>query len=245
MLLFRLQQPLRALQTGAAGMSRAPAEVWGMSTPAACLLLSRFAPATVQLFAEFRRLRDSLTPAEARKLRDCEEGYLRRADVLTAVRLCARPTSRAHACVSFAVCSASNPAPTPHVCNVQQMCSVVHGSITRRVRHPCLNDVKLCCVRVQTLGNIEVIMSILSEEQRCKVKVQRAKAEGVMYPALVELVCEALAGNGQGARPLLGSHCFGDCTSVHVCACPRLRATPWRLEAQHNLMLKQCMHAVG
>ena len=41
--------------------------MWGMSTPAACLLLSRFVPATARLLAEFLRLREGLPPAEARE----------------------------------------------------------------------------------------------------------------------------------------------------------------------------------
>lgn len=98
---------------GAAGMSRAPAEVWSISTPAACLLLSRFAPATAQLFAEFRRLRNSLLPAEARKFAECEKGGMRHAEMMAAVRLCACPTSRAHARASSGVCSANCPAPPP------------------------------------------------------------------------------------------------------------------------------------
>ena len=48
-------------------MSRASHEAWGMSTPTACLLFSQFVPATARLFVEFRRMRDSLPPAEARK----------------------------------------------------------------------------------------------------------------------------------------------------------------------------------
>ena len=45
-----------------------------MFDQAACLLHSQYPPASVRLFAEFRRLRQGLPPAEARKLVVCEEG---------------------------------------------------------------------------------------------------------------------------------------------------------------------------
>ena len=106
-ILGRSRRPLRVscscrsvrCRPGAVGLSRAPAEVWTVSTPAACLLLSRFAPATARLFGEFRRLRDSLTPAEARKFTECGERYLWHADMLIVVRLCARPTHQQSACM--------------------------------------------------------------------------------------------------------------------------------------------------
>ena len=49
-------------------------EVWDMSSSSICLLLSKFAPATARLFAEFRRLRDSLPPAKASTLAEGMEG---------------------------------------------------------------------------------------------------------------------------------------------------------------------------
>ena len=60
-----------------------------MLTPAACLLLRKFLPATARLFAEFRRLRDRLPPAEARKFAECQKDGLRDAELMTLVRLCA------------------------------------------------------------------------------------------------------------------------------------------------------------
>lgn len=60
-----------------------------MSAPPACLLLSQYVPATAQLFAEFRRLRDGLSPAEARELEESTEGVLEHATLMTVVRLCA------------------------------------------------------------------------------------------------------------------------------------------------------------
>ena len=75
--------------------ARAPVEVWNMSTPAACLLLSQFAPATARLFAEFRRLRDSMTPAEARAFAPTAEEGMQDAEMMTAVRLRACQICRA------------------------------------------------------------------------------------------------------------------------------------------------------
>ena len=68
--------------------SRAPAGVWGLSTPAACLLLSKFAPAAARLFAEFWRLRDGLPPVEARNFAEYMEEDLQDAQMMTVVRLC-------------------------------------------------------------------------------------------------------------------------------------------------------------
>lgn len=76
--------------------SRASFNVWSMSTPAACLLLSQFAPATARLFLEFRRLRGSLPPAEAQiLLAACTEEDMQDAFIMAVVRLCACQTSRA------------------------------------------------------------------------------------------------------------------------------------------------------
>ena len=68
--------------------SRAPPGVWGMTTPAACLLLSQFAPATARLFAELRYLRDSLPPQDAQKFAEyvMKEG-LQHAEMMAEVRL--------------------------------------------------------------------------------------------------------------------------------------------------------------
>ena len=77
---------------------RAPAEVWGMSVPEACLLLGRYVPATAQLFAEFRRLRDGLSPAEARAFAKCTRRKLQHEEMMFAVRLCACPMPRPGAC---------------------------------------------------------------------------------------------------------------------------------------------------
>ena len=68
-------------------MCRAPPEAWGVSTPAACLLLSQYVPATAQLLAEFRRLRDSLSPAQARAFQEYKRDNLRDAKMITMVRL--------------------------------------------------------------------------------------------------------------------------------------------------------------
>ena len=82
------------LADSASVTGRASPFVWSMSTPAACLLLSQFGPATARLFTEFRRLRDSLPPAEARKFAECTEDDLLHAEMMSAVRLCACRTSR-------------------------------------------------------------------------------------------------------------------------------------------------------
>ena len=61
----------------------------GMTAPAAHLLLSQFPPATARLYAEYRRLRQSLPPAEARRMSEGEKTNrcLRPAGMMTAVRL--------------------------------------------------------------------------------------------------------------------------------------------------------------
>lgn len=86
--------------------SRAPAEVWRMSTAAACLLLSRYAPATARIFAEFQRLRDGLPPAEARKFLDYNMKNMQHAEMMTQVRLWACPTSRGagDVCAAYSSC---------------------------------------------------------------------------------------------------------------------------------------------
>ena len=92
---------------------RVSGEAWSMSTPAACLLLSRFAPAAARLLAAFRRLRDSLPPAEARMFAQFENENMRRAEVVNAVRLCTCSPSRAPGNLQSCgaeVCSASSPA---------------------------------------------------------------------------------------------------------------------------------------
>ena len=78
---------------------RAPCEVGAMSmgpmsTPAACLLLSRFAPAAACVFAEFRRLRGLLPRSGARKFAEREAKGLQHTEMMAAVRLHACPTSR-------------------------------------------------------------------------------------------------------------------------------------------------------
>ena len=65
--------------------SRASVEVWAMSTPTACLLLSRFPHASARLFAEFRRLRGSLPPADAQRFALHEAKNLRHAEMMAAV----------------------------------------------------------------------------------------------------------------------------------------------------------------
>ena len=86
-----------------------------MSTPEACLLLGRYVPATAQLFAEFRRLRDGLPPAEARAFAKCTKNKLRHAEMMTAVRLCAMPHAAPLSLQSCRaeVCSATISAPAP------------------------------------------------------------------------------------------------------------------------------------
>ena len=69
-----------------------------MDASTACLLLSKFPPASAGLFAEFRRLRASLSPAEACRVSGSERRNwgLRPAKVLIAVRLVhAPPAERA------------------------------------------------------------------------------------------------------------------------------------------------------
>ena len=61
----------------------------GMSTPAACLLLSRFVPATARLLAEFRRLQEGLPPAEARKFAPAKQD-LAKAPMMAWVCACMR-----------------------------------------------------------------------------------------------------------------------------------------------------------
>ena len=74
--------------------SRASFEEWNVSTPAACLLLSQFAPATARLFLEFRRLRGWLPPAEAQiLLAGCTEEDMQDANIMAVVRLCSCQTS--------------------------------------------------------------------------------------------------------------------------------------------------------
>ena len=73
---------------------RAPAEVWGLSAPAACLLLSQYVPATAQLFAEFRRLRDGLPPDEVCAFAECTKDDLQHAEMMLVVRLYACPMLR-------------------------------------------------------------------------------------------------------------------------------------------------------
>lgn len=76
--------------------SRASVEVWAMSTPTACLLLSRVPPASARLFAEFRRLRGSLPPADAQRFALHEAKNLRHAEMMAAVRLCSCAMSSSH-----------------------------------------------------------------------------------------------------------------------------------------------------
>ena len=59
-----------------------------MSTPAACLLLSQFVPATAQLFAVYRRLRDAL-PADTASTFAVYEKKIIHHDMMTLVRMCA------------------------------------------------------------------------------------------------------------------------------------------------------------
>ena len=104
-----------ALADAALVMCRAPAGVCGMSTPAACLLLSQYVPATAQLFAEFRRLRDGLPPADARNLAECSQcsqGFLEHATMMTEVRLSACPMLHLEACRA----PEPMPAPAPRRC---------------------------------------------------------------------------------------------------------------------------------
>ena len=79
-------------------MCRAPAEQWDMSAPVACLLLSQYVPASAQLFAEFRRLRDGLSPAEARSFAGLTQEDMGDSQMVVAVRLCACPTLCPGAC---------------------------------------------------------------------------------------------------------------------------------------------------
>ena len=65
----------------------AAAEEWSLSSPAACLLLSRFLPATAELYVEFRRLRGALPPNEELKFAEGTEKELLIGDMLITVRL--------------------------------------------------------------------------------------------------------------------------------------------------------------
>ena len=63
------------------------ADTRSMSTQAACLLVSKFAPAIARLFVEFRRLRDGLPPARAREYAKHAKD-LRDAHLMHGVRPC-------------------------------------------------------------------------------------------------------------------------------------------------------------
>lgn len=73
----------------------------------------------------------------------------------------------------------------------------MHRTIKQKLWHPILIMSKLWFLWAQTLRNINMIGCLLGEEQRGKAKALRAKTEGMMCPALVELVCEALASSGR------------------------------------------------
>ena len=88
---------------------RAPAAAWGMSTQAACLLLSKLAPATARLFVEFRRLRKSLTPAERRQVAECSSLFVD-ADMMAEVRaplLLQGPHGRRAGAAASVLCAAA------------------------------------------------------------------------------------------------------------------------------------------
>ena len=61
--------------------------MWRLSAPTACLLLSQFVPASARLFAEFRRVRNSLPPANARNLDRFMEKGIREGELIFAVCL--------------------------------------------------------------------------------------------------------------------------------------------------------------
>ena len=52
----------------------------------ACLLLSQYVPASAQLFAHFRRLRDGLSPADARAFAGLAQEALGHSKMVVSVR---------------------------------------------------------------------------------------------------------------------------------------------------------------
>ena len=71
--------------------------MWSTSTAAAGLLLRQYAPTTARLFAQFRRLRRSLPPAELREFTPFETNSLGNANMMKMVRLWTCHMSSGHA----------------------------------------------------------------------------------------------------------------------------------------------------
>ena len=174
----------------------------GVSTPAACLLLSKFVPATARLFAEFRRLRNTLPPAEARNFAECERKGLRDAELLTLVSLCACQGCRAD---SRGV-ELPSPASALQGGAVPDALSYDTNRAQRHVKAASKSSGNIQLKRswVQTLQDSDQVESMIDAERfHTSTAVRDAKFEGVMCSALVELVCEALARTGGSARAFL------------------------------------------
>ena len=180
-------------------MSRASREAWGMSTPTACLLFSQFVPATARLFVEFRRLRDSLPPAEARKFAASvtKNPRILFSETRIEVRPCACPTNGTRAQTLRRAAELFCVATAPRWCDF-----VVHdlGAWSAHMHSPCRSSCDDFCFQtcqwysfcVQTLENSIKIITKLSPEQMLDTKVHGAEAEGVCT-ALIELVCRGPA----------------------------------------------------
>ena len=186
-----------------------------MSTPAACLLFSQFVPASAQLLAEYRRLRGSLPPAE-----ECDvaatggpKDILPHAPMMSVVRLCVHPTSRGPTC-----CAAKQESALVQVMrfNAHDNLGLImrshhaHGSTCCQ---PYLQDLaavfclKQCHAWAQIICNIMLIEMHITQEQLRDPDVHDAKEEGMMCPALVKLVCEALGCSGSDPD---GTACLSD-----------------------------------
>ena len=181
---------------------RAPAEVWGMSALEACLLLGQYVPATAQLFAEFRRLRDGLSPAEARAFAKVTKHKLRHTEMMYAVRLCACPMLRPGAC------RAAEPKPAaPQVLRrecvqdawLEQLCTAAFSKPQAdTLASLFLDRSQRFRPWAQTLRDAGVAEVLIGEERTCRADVQSAREMGAQCPALLELVCEALGSSGRG-----------------------------------------------
>lgn len=178
-----------------------------MSTPAACLLFSQFVPASARLLVEYRRLRGSLPRAEERKAAACgaDADILPHAQMMSVVCLCVHRTSRAPTAIvrhKARICCDTGPAPQYTLSN---QALAVHNSVCMR-QHMlqamsrgsggCFLFEAVSCL-AQTISEMEMIGVHLTVEQRRDPDVHDAKKEGMMCPALVELVCEALGCSGR------------------------------------------------
>ena len=178
----------------------------GMTAPAACLLLSQFPSAIAQLYAEVQRLWRSFPQAEAQKCLKFEEAIrdVRPAVMMTAVRsLC---VAHKESVQKLQSCGA-------------EACSAMHFTSWRESMHCGLavlnSTVQLvhCKLQSEALANLFCLwplMWVLAQtldtlwyigwtcvSKRIKGNMLSAQVEGLMCPALVELVCEALGSSGR------------------------------------------------